>query len=336
MALPKYIIISMKKALITGITGQDGSYLAELLIANGYQVHGVVRREALEDPQHRLINISHILDKIKLHVGAIDNHLSIYKIISIVKPDECYHLASSSFVSYNFEDESSLLANNFTSTHALLAAIKDLAPNCRVYFAGSSEMFGDAKKSPQNESTPFNPRSVYGISKLAAFHLARNYREHHKLFVVAGILYNHESPRRGHQFVTRKVSSTVAKIHLGLADRIELGNIDALRDWGYAPDYVVAMHAMLQQERPEDFVVSTGLLHTVKDFLIEAFSVVGLKHEPYTYTNPDHFRPAETVTLCGDSSKAQKLLNWKPTMSFRQLVSEMVIADIARLKDAQQ
>jgi GDPmannose 4,6-dehydratase len=193
----------MKKALITGITGQDGSYLAELLIAKGFEVHGVVRREAMEDPQHRLSNISHLLDKLKLHIGAIDNHLSVYKIISLVKPDECYHLASSSFVSYNFEDESSLLTNNFTSTHALLAAIKDLTPACRVYFAGSSEMFGDVKNSPQNESTPFNPRSVYGISKLAAFHLARNYREHHKLFVAAGILYNHESPRRGYQFVTR-------------------------------------------------------------------------------------------------------------------------------------
>jgi len=325
----------MKKALITGITGQDGSYLAELLISKGYEVHGVVRREALEDPQHRLTNINHIISSLKLHVGAIDNHLSIYKIISLVKPNECYHLASSSFVSYNFEDESSLLANNFISTHALLAAIKDLVPNCRVYFAGSSEMFGDVKNSPQNESTPFNPRSVYGISKLAAFHLARNYREHHKLFVAAGILYNHESPRRGHQFVTRKISATVAKIHFGLADRLELGNIEALRDWGYAPDYVPAMHAMLQQDKPEDFVVSTGLLHTVEDFLVEAFSVIGLKYEPYTHINPDHFRPGETISLCGDSSKAQKLLNWKPTMSFKQMVKEMVLADIARLKEIQ-
>lgn len=322
----------MKIALITGISGQDGSYLAELLIAKGYQVHGVVRREALEDPQHRLANINHIINNLKLHVGAIDNHLGIYKIISLVKPDECYHLASSSFVSYNFEDESSLLANNFTSTHALLAAIKDLAPACRVYFAGSSEMFGDVKKSPQDESTPFNPRSVYGISKMAAFHLARNYRERHKLFVAAGIMYNHESPRRGYQFVTRKITATVAKIHLGLADRLELGNIDALRDWGYAPDYVVAMHAMLQLDKPEDFVISTGLLHTVKDFLIEAFSVVGLEYEPYTHINPDHFRPGETIPLCGDSRKARELLDWKPTISFEQVVKEMVCADIDYFK----
>ena len=217
-----------------------------------------------------------------------------------------------------------------------MAAIKVLTPACRVYFAGSSEMFGDVNSSPQNELTPFNPRSVYGISKLAAFHLARNYREHHKLFVAAGILYNHESPRRGHQFVTRKISATVAKIHLGLADRLELGNIEALRDWGYAPDYVAAMYAIIQQEKPEDFVVSTGLLHTVKDFLVEAFSVVGLKYEPYTYINSDHFRPGETITLCGDSSKAQELLNWRPTISFKQLVKEMVLADISRLKEIQQ
>ena len=326
----------MKAALITGITGQDGSYLAELLISKGYEVHGVVRREAFEDPQHRLTNINHIISSLKLHVGAIDNHLSIYKIISLVRPDECYHLASSSFVSYNFEDESSLLANNFISTHALLAAIKDLVPSCRVYFAGSSEMFGDVKNSPQNESTPFNPRSVYGISKLAAFHLARNYREHHKLFVAAGILYNHESPRRGYQFVTRKISATVAKIHLGLADRLELGNIDAHRDWGYAPDYVVAMHAMLQQETPEDFVISTGVLHTVKDFLIEAFSVVGLKYEPYTHINSGHFRPGETIPLCGNSLKAQELLGWKPSISFKDVVREMVLTDINRLKEMQK
>lgn len=325
----------MKRALITGIAGQDGSYLAELLLANGYEVHGIVRREALEDPHHRLFNIQHILRDIKIHVGAIDNHLSIYKIISLVRPSECYHLASSSFVSYSFEDESSLLANNFTATHALLAGIKELAPECRVYFAGSSEMFGDARISPQNESTPFNPRSVYGISKLAAFHLARNYREHHKLFVAAGILYNHESPRRGYQFVTRKISSTVAKIHLGLENRLDLGNIDAQRDWGYAPDYVVAMHAMLQQEKPEDFVIATGTLHSVRDFLTEAFSVVGLNYESYTYVNPDHFRPGEVVPLCGDACKARSVLRWQPTKTFEQIVREMVEFDIARLEKKQ-
>ncbi len=322
-------------ALITGIAGQDGSYLAELLLDHGYQVHGVVRREALEDPQHRLSNINHILADVQLHVGAIDNHLSIYKIISQIKPDECYHLASSSFVSYNFEDESSLVANNFTATHALLAGIKELVPECRVYFAGSSEMFGDARVSPQNESTPFNPRSVYGISKLAAFHLARNYREHHRLFVAAGILYNHESPRRGYQFVTRKISATVAKIHLGLASRLELGNIDALRDWGYAPDYVSAMHSMLQRETPEDFVIATGVLHSVRDFLSKAFAVVDLNYESYTHINPSHFRPGEAVPLCGDATKARKILNWKPSRTFDQIIEEMVLADIEQFKNKQ-
>lgn len=321
----------MLKALITGISGQDGSYLADLLLSKGYQVHGIVRREALEDPQHRLANINHIIDDVQLHVGAIDNHLSIYKIVSLVRPDECYHLASSSFVSYKFEDESSLVANNFTATHALLAGIRELAPECRVYFAGSSEMFGSALFSPQNELTPFNPRSVYGISKLAAFHLARNYREQHKMFIAAGILYNHESPRRGFQFVTRKITAAVAKIHLGIADRLELGNIDALRDWGYAPDYVVAMHAMLQQDKPEDSVIATGVLHSVKDFLIEAFSVVNLNYENYTHINQDNFRPGEVVPLCGDSRKARHALNWQPTKSFEQIVEEMVLADIEQL-----
>src|SRR4051812_5731072 len=201
----------MKRALITGVNGQDGSYLAEMLLEQGWEVHGVVRRDALEDPVHRLVNLARCRERIRLHVGALDNHLSMYKIVAAVRPDECYHLASSSFVSYSFEDESSIVANNFTATHSLLSSLKELAPDSRIYFAGSSEMFGDAKATPQNEATPFNPRSVYGISKLAAFQLARNYREHHRMFVAAGILYNHESPRRGYQFVTRKISSAVAK-----------------------------------------------------------------------------------------------------------------------------
>ncbi|MGS1118007.1 GDP-mannose 4,6-dehydratase [Castellaniella sp. UC4442_H9] len=322
----------MKKALITGITGQDGSYLAELLLAKGYAVHGVVRREALEDPPRRMINLSNVLGEVELHVGAIDNHLSLYKIISETRPDECYHLASSSFVSYNFEDEFALVANNFNATHALLAGIKELVPTCRVYFAGSSEMFGDSAQSPQNELTAFNPRSVYGISKLAAFHLARNYREHHGLFVAAGILYNHESPRRGYQFVTRKISSTVAKIHLGMIDKLEIGNIDALRDWGYAPDYVTAMHAMLQSDSPEDYVVATGKLHSVRDFLSEAFGVVGLDYRSFTSINMSHFRPGESVPLCGDANKARTKLNWNPTKTFDQIVKEMVLADIDDLR----
>lgn len=322
----------MKRVLITGVNGQDGSYLAEMLLAKGYEVHGVVRRDAVEDPAHRLVNIASVQKDIRLHVGSLDNQLSIYKIVAAARPDECYHLASSSFVSYSFEDESSIVANNFNATHSLLSSLKELAPDCRVYFAGSSEMFGDAKTSPQNEATPFNPRSVYGISKLAAFHLARNYREHHKMFVAAGILYNHESPRRGHQFVTRKISSTVAKIKLGLADGLSLGNLEARRDWGYAPDYVKAMHAMLQKDASGDYVVATGVTHTVKDFLRTAFSVVDLDYERYVIIDPEYFRPSETVPLCGDASRARREIGWAPSKSFEQIVDEMVRADLQLLQ----
>jgi GDPmannose 4,6-dehydratase len=323
----------VKKALITGISGQDGSYLAELLLFKGYQVHGVVRRETLENPS-RMVNLFNVRNDVQLHAGAIDNHLSIYKIVAQVKPDECYHLASSSFVSYNFEDEASLVANNFVATHALLSCIKELTPNCRVYFAGSSEMFGDARISPQRESTPFNPRSVYGISKLAAFHLARNYREHHNMFVSAGILYNHESPRRGFQFVTRKITSTVAKIHLGLTKKIELGNIDAMRDWGYSPDYVIAMHSMLKHDQPEDFVIATGQLHSVRDFLGRACKVVNIDHSEILEINQTHFRPGETIPLCGDASKARTVLGWKPSKTLDEIVEEMVLHDIEILREA--
>ena len=324
----------MKRALITGVNGQDGSYLAELLLARGYEVHGVVRRDALEDPVHRLVNIAGIQKDIRLHVGSLDNHLSLYKIVAAVRPDECYHLASSSFVSYSFEDESSIVANNFTATHALLSSIKELAPECRMYFAGSSEMFGDAAASPQSEATPFNPRSVYGISKLAAFHLARNYRAHHRMFVAAGILYNHESPRRGHQFVTRKISSTVAKIKLGRAHSLALGNIEARRDWGYAPDYVRAMHAMLQKDKPGDYVVATGQTHSVREFLRAAFAVAGLDYERYLAISPEYFRPSESVPLCGDASLARRELGWAPTRSFEQIVEEMVRADLQLQRQA--
>ncbi|MGH8687187.1 MAG: GDP-mannose 4,6-dehydratase [Burkholderiales bacterium] len=322
----------MQRALITGVNGQDGSYLAELLLAKGYEVHGVVRRDALEDPAHRLANIAGVRDRIQLHVGSLENHLSIYKIVAAARPDECYHLASSSFVSYNFEDEASIVASNFTATHALLSSLKELAPRCRVYFAGSSEMFGDSKTSPQNEQTPFNPRSVYGISKLAAFHLARNYREHHGLFVAAGILFNHESPRRGRQFVTRKVSTAVAEIKLGRASRLTLGNLEARRDWGYAPDYVRAMHALLQRPSPVDCVVATGVTHSVRDLLRAAFAVVDLEFERYVDTQPEYFRPSEKVPLCGDASLAKRELGWAPTRGFEEIVREMVLADLERIR----
>jgi len=325
--------MSSKKALITGITGQDGSFLAQLLLSEGFEVHGIIRREALEDSKNRLINIEPFRSRLHLHIGAISNHLSVYKIIAEVIPDHCYHLASSSFVSYNFQDEVSLLENNFLATHALMASIMELAPSCRVYFAGSSEMFGDARLCPQNEQTPFNPRSVYGISKLAAFHLARNYREHHQMFVAAGILYNHESTRRGFHFVTRKITHTVAKIYLGFADHIELGNINAQRDWGYAPDYVYAMYLMLQQCEPNDYVIATGQLHSVEQFLQKAFEVVGLNYKNHLKINQAYIRPSESIPLCGDAQKAKIDLGWVPTKKFNELVEEMVLNDIQLLSN---
>ena len=321
-----------RKALITGINGQDGSYLAELLLAKGWEVHGVVRREALEDPYHRLSNLASIRDRIHLHVGTVDNHLSVYKIVATVLPDHCYHLAASSFVSYAFDDETTVLANNFNSTHFLLSSIKELAPHCHFYFAGSSEMFGQPDTYPQNEASRFNPRSIYGISKVASNHLISNYRRQHGIFACTGILYNHESPRRRFEFVTRKITSTVAKIHLGLADRLELGNLHARRDWGYAPEYVEAMVAMLEAEDPQDYVIATGKLHSVEDFLKIAFSVVNKNHNDYLEINSAYFRPEEEVPLVGDHAKAKGQLMWQPRKSLDAIIEEMVLEDLRLLK----
>lgn len=333
-SMPAMSEMPAKKALITGINGQDGSYLAELLLGKGYEVHGVARRDAIEDPAHRLVNIGHLLDRIRLHVGSVDNHLSIYRIVNQVRPEECYHLAAASFVSYSFDDEASVLASNFNSTHHLLSSIKELSPACRFYFAGSSEMFGSAEVHPQNESTRFNPRSIYGISKLAGYHLVCNYRRQHGLFACTGILYNHESPRRGFEFVTRKISSTVARIHLGLADRLELGNIDARRDWGYSPEYVQAMHTMLEHEKPDDYVIATGKLHSVREFLEAAFAVIGRDYRQYVHSSQEYFRPDEAVPLYGDFAKASRALGWRPVKALPEIAAEMVRADIALLQGA--
>jgi GDPmannose 4,6-dehydratase len=325
--------MTRKRALITGISGQDGSYLSELLLEKGYDVHGIVRREALED-RRRLVNIAPLRDRVRLHAGSIDNHLSIYRIVNEVRPDECYHLAASSFVSYAFDDETSVVANNFNSTHFLLASIKELAPQCRFYFAGSSEMFGDVEEAPQSEMSRFKPRSIYGISKLAGHHLVANYRRHHGIRASTGILYNHESPRRGFSFVTRKITSTVAAIKLGLADKIELGNIDARRDWGYAPEYVEAMWRIANADEPEDFVIATGVLHSVREFLDVAFSSVGLRYESYVSVNKAYFRPDEAIPLVGDASHARTRLGFAPAKRFEDLVVEMVRADLVRLQNA--
>jgi len=322
----------MKKALITGINGQDGSYLSELLLDKGYEVHGIVRREAMEDAQHRLRNIAHILDKLHLHVGSVDNYLSLYRIVQRVKPDECYHFAATSFISYDFDDEISVISNNFISTHYLLASIKELCPSCGVYFAGSSEMFGDPDVCPQDENSAFKPRSIYGISKVSSHYLVTNYRKHHKIFACTGIAYNHESPRRGFQFVTRKITSTVAKIHLGMSDTLQLGNISSVRDWGYAPDYVDAFWRMLNHEVPDDYVISTGVLHSVEEFLDIAFAVVSLNYKDYVRTEEQYYRPSEEVPLVGNSAKARRVLKWQPKKKFEDIVHEMVISDIEILK----
>ncbi len=317
-----------KKALITGITGQDGSYLAEFLLEKGYDVHGIVRRVAIEDPERRLWRIKHLQNKIILHSASLESYASIFKVVDKIKPDECYHLAAQSFVSYSFEDEFSTFGTNIDGTHYVLSALQEIAPNCRFYFAASSEMFGNAKTTPQNEDTPFNPRSTYGISKLAGFHLTRNYREAYELFALSGILFNHESPRRGFEFVTRKVTNTVAKIKLGLERELRIGNLEARRDWGYAGDYVKAMWLMLQQDVPDDYVIASGETHSVKELLEVAFSHVDLNWNDYVIIDKNFYRPAEIYELRGEPRKARKKLGWKPTISFRDIIRIMVDEDI--------
>lgn len=322
----------MKKALITGITGQDGSYLAEFLLEKGYEVHGMVRRVALEDPEHRLWRIIPILDKIHLHAGSLESYASIFNVVEKVQPDECYHLAAQSFVGYSFEDAFSTINTNINGTLNVLSAIDQRVPKCKVYFAGSSEMFGLTEQSPQNENTPFHPRSPYGISKVAGFDLTRNYREAYNIFACNGILFNHESPRRGYEFVTRKITNTVAQIKMGLSKELRLGNLDAKRDWGFASDYVKAMWLMLQQDTPDDYVVATGELHTVKEFAKLAFDYVGLDWQEYVVVDKNFYRPAEIHSLKGDYSKARKVLGWVPQVKFSALVEMMVEADVKKTR----
>ncbi len=324
----------MKRALITGITGQDGSYLAEFLLDRGYEVHGVVRRIAIEDPAHRLYRILHLKDRVHLHAASLESLPSIYRVFQAVKPDECYHLAAQSFVSYSFEDEFSTLNANINGTHYVLAAIKDCMPDCRLYFAASSEMFGKVLEVPQKESTPFYPRSAYGISKVAGFHLARNYREAYGIRASCGILYNHESPRRGFEFVTRKITSHAAKIKLGLTKDLKLGNLEAKRDWGHAREYVQAMWMMLQQDKPEDYVIATGEQHTVREFAEAAFAQVGLNYRDHVKLDQQLLRPAEVETLLGDAGKAKRQLGWEPKVSFKELVAEMVESDVRHFSTA--
>ena len=317
-----------KVALITGITGQDGSYLAELLLKKKYKVHGIVRRVALEDKIHRLWRLKEIENKITLHTASMESYASFVKVIEKIKPNEIYHLAAQSYVSYSFEDEFSTINTNVNGTHFVLSAIKEFSPKSKFYFAGSSEMFGKVLETPQKENTPFRPRSPYGISKVTGYELTRNYREAYNLFCCSGILFNHESPRRGYEFVTRKISYAVARIKYGLQKKLFLGNIKTKRDWGHAKDYVNAMWLMMQQKKPTDFVIATGKQFSVEQFAKLAFKVAGLNYRDYIKIDKKLFRPAEVNTLKGNYGKAKKILKWKPKINFEDLVYDMVDSDL--------
>ncbi len=314
------------------LKGKSIKDLTPFLLEKGYEVHGTIRRVALEDPEHRLVRIRHISDKLVLHAASLDSYASIFNVLQKVNPHECYHLAAQSFVSYSFEDEFSTLQTNINGTHYVLSSIVNNCPDCRFYFAGSSEMFGNAKEVPQNENTPFNPRSPYGISKLAGFHLTKNYREAHNLYALSGILFNHESPRRGFEFVTRKVTSAAARIKLGLDTELRLGTLEAKRDWGYATEYVEAMWLMLQQGEPEDYLIATGVTHSVKELVQIAFSHAGLDWQKHVVFDEKLYRPAEIHELRGDFTKARSKLGWKPRVSFEELIKMMVDSDLEKLR----
>ncbi len=314
----------MKSALITGITGQDGSYLAELLLSKGYKVYGLVRRTS----HLNLERIEHIIDRIKIYLGDLTDLSSVVRIIDECEPDEVYNLAAQSFV-YTSWDQPILTAQvTALGVANVLEAIRIVNPKIRFYQASSSEMFGKAQTIPQNEKTPFYPRSPYGVSKLFGHWLTVNYRESFGIFACSGILFNHESPRRGKEFVTRKISYGVAMIKHKKADKLRLGNLDASRDWGFAGDYVKAMWLMLQQEEPDDYVIATGESHTVRDFAEIAFARVGLNWQDYVVVDKELFRPAEVDYLLGDATKGREKLGWKPQVTFKQLVEMMVDADM--------
>ncbi len=316
-----------KTALITGITGQDGSYLAELLLEKGYQVVGAVRRASTTN----YWRIEHLLNRVTLRPADLLDQLSLIRVIDDVKPDEIYNLAAMSFVPASWDQPMLTGEFNAQGVTRVLEAVRHTNPRIRLYQASSSEMYGKVREVPQTELTPFYPRSPYGVSKVFAHYITVNYRESYDLFAVSGILFNHESPRRGLEFVTRKVTDGVARIKLGLADSLSLGNLDAHRDWGFAGDYVRAMWLMLQQERADDFVIATGESHSVRELVEVAFGHVGLDWQKHVRLDPKFLRPAEVDHLIGDSAKAQKALGWKPEVDFAGLVRMMVDADLGRL-----
>jgi GDPmannose 4,6-dehydratase len=319
--------MSNKTALITGITGQDGSYLAELLLEKGYRVVGMLRRSSTEN----LERIEHLRDKVELKQGDLLDQMSLIRLMEEVQPDEVYNLAAQSFVPTSWDQP--LLTGEFTALGVtrVLEAIRIVNPKIRMYQASSSEMYGRVREVPQTELTPLYPRSPYGVAKCYGHYITINYRESYDIFTASGILFNHESPRRGLEFVTRKVSDGVARIKLGLSDELRMGNLDAKRDWGFAGDYVKAMWLMLQQDVPDDFVIATGIAYSVKDLVESAFEVVGLEWEKYVVTDQRFIRPAEVDLLIGDPSKAKEVLGWEPEVDFKGLVKMMVEADIKRL-----
>jgi GDPmannose 4,6-dehydratase len=321
-------VASERRALVTGITGQDGSYLAELLVEKGYHVTGMVRRSSSENFER----IAHLVDRIELCQGDLLDQLSLVNLLQDLQPHEVYNLAAQSFVPTSFSQP--ILTGEFTALGVtrLLEAIRLVDPTIRFYQASSSEMFGNVPESPQSETTPFQPRSPYGVAKLYGHWITLNYRESYGLFTCSGILFNHESPRRGREFVTRKIAEGAARIALGLADRLELGNLDARRDWGYAPEYVEVMWLMLQRERPGDYVIGTGEQHTTREFCEVAFAHLGLDYRPYVRVDPRFLRPAEVNSLLADASKAHRELDWKPRTSFTELVQIMVDAEVDRLR----
>ena len=319
-----------RRALITGITGQDGSYLAELLLEKGYEVYGMVRRSSTPSTWR----IEHLLDRLTLKPADLLDQLSLLRLIDDVRPHEVYNLAAMSFVPASWDQP--MLTGEFNSQGVtrMLDAIRRVDPAIRFYQASSSEMFGKVREVPQTELTPFYPRSPYGVSKVFAHYITVNYRESYGMFAVSGMLFNHESPRRGLEFVTRKVSDGAARIKLGLADALSIGNLDARRDWGFAGDYVVAMWMMLQQERPDDFVIATGVSHSVRELIEVAFTRAGLDWQKHVRIDPALLRPAEVEHLLGDASKARAQLGWTPQVNFTQLIETMVDADLERLTAA--
>ena len=321
-----------RTALITGVTGQDGSYLADFLLEKGYKVHGMVRRASTENFER----INHLRDKIELHQAALLDELSLIELMQKVKPDEIYNLAAMSFVPTSWTQP--ILTSEYTAVGVvrMLEAMRRVCPQARLYQASSSEMFGHVRETPQTENTPFYPRSPYGVAKVFGHYITINYRESYDLFAVSGILFNHESPRRGKEFVTRKVTDGVARIKLGLQQTISMGNLDAKRDWGFACDYVRAMLMMLQADKPDDYVIATCATHTVRELCEVAFSHVGLDWEAHVQIDPRFIRPAEVELLLGDSSKARRVLGWKPTVDFEGLVKMMVDADLERVRREMQ